>query len=392
MLKIAVVTAYFPSSLAPTDGRFAYQTLKILSRQFDVRVFYPHGGYPSLLKNHKSHAAVFDKTFSVAGVKATYYQYPAVPWLSRPLNGTMAARAVLPHIRRFAPDLIFSFFLYPSGYAALQIAKTLSVPVVAVAVGSDVHRTPGGLSKLYTRKVLREADFLVTVSEDLRLRAVKMGARPASSRTIYSGCDLTVFHPRDRQEARQKLKIDPVAQAIVYVGRIDLRKGLRELVEASALMHSSLPNLHTYLVGDGPDKPAIESLILTRDAGTYVHIVPGCSFNDVALWMAAADLVTLPSYMEGCPNVVLEALACGRPVVATSVGGIPEILNDECGQLIPPRDSNALANAVASVLDKHWASAAIATHWGRGWETCAQEFVEIFETILSGRAGKTKPA
>ena len=75
--------------------------------------------------------------------------------------------------------------------------------------------------------------------------------------------------------------------------------------------------------------------------------------------MAAADLVTLPSYMEGCPNVVLEALACGRPVVATNVGGIPEIMSDECGQLVPPRDPSALAQALASVLDRTWDAAAI---------------------------------
>ena len=106
--------------------------------------------------------------------------------------------------------------------------------------------------------------------------------------------------------------------------------------------------------------------------------------------MAAADLVTLPSYMEGCPNVVLEALACGRPVVASNVGGIPEILSDECGRLVPPRDSGALAQALASVLDRNWDrtwdAQAISAHGSRSWEAVAAELLGIFESLVCARA------
>jgi glycosyltransferase involved in cell wall biosynthesis len=101
--------------------------------------------------------------------------------------------------------------------------------------------------------------------------------------------------------------------------------------------------------------------------------------------MAAADLVTLPSYMEGCPNVVLEALASGRPVVATKVGGIPEMMSDECGQLVRPGDSQALAQALASVLDKSWDAEAISARGRRSWETVAAELLDIFESLVSSR-------
>ena len=205
---------------------------------------------------------------------------------------------------------------------------------------------------MHTRTVLRESDFLVTVSGDLRTKAVAMGASPEKTRAIVNGCDLSVFHVRDRLEARQKLSIDPASEAVVYIGRMDVKKGLRELVEAAASLHPARPNMHVYMVGEGPDRPLIESAIQARNASGYIHALPTCAFDDVAVWMAAADLVTLPSYMEGCPNVVLEALACGRPVVATNVGGIPEIMSDECGRLVPPRDPVALAQALASVLDR----------------------------------------
>jgi glycosyltransferase involved in cell wall biosynthesis len=162
---------------------------------------------------------------------------------------------------------------------------------------------------------------------------------------------------------------------------MDVKKGLRELVEAAAALHPRRPNLHVYLVGVGPDKQLLEAAIHARDATSYIHIVPGCSPDDVAVWMAAADLVTLPSYMEGCPNVVLEALACGRPVVATNVGGIPEIMGDDCGQLVPPRDPVELARALASVLDRTWDAAAISARGGRSWSTVAAELSAIFNSL-----------
>jgi glycosyltransferase involved in cell wall biosynthesis len=385
MLRIAVVTRYFPSSAEPWQGRSAYQTLRVLARQADVRVFFPNARYPSWLRPRSRSYDLLDPSYSPPDVKVSYHDYPALPLFSRAFNGQMAARVLLPHVRKFAPDLIFSFFLYPEGYAALQIGKALSVPVVAKGIGSDINRSHDPISAMHTRTVLREADFIATVSSGLRTRAIAMGASPEKTRAILNGCDLSVFHTRDGLEARKSLGIDPTAEAVVYIGRMDVKKGLRELVEAAASLHPQRPNLHVYLVGEGPDRPLIESAIQTRNAGSYIHARPGCAPDDVAVWMAAADLVTLPSYMEGCPNVVLEAQACGRPVVATNVGGIPEIMNGECGRLVPPRDPAALARALATVLDKSWDAAAISAQRRRSWSAVAAELLEIFESLTSRR-------
>ncbi len=385
MLKIAVVTRNFPSSAEPWQGRSVYQTLRALARKADVRVFYPNAKYPSWLKPRSRIYDKLDMSYSPPDVKVNYYDFPALPLLSRPLNGWMAARVLLPHIRNFAPDIIFSFFLYPEGYAALKIGRILAIPVVARSMGSDINRIGDPISALHTRTVLREADFLVMVSNDLRKKAVAMGALPEKTRTIVNGCDPDVFHVMDRLVARQKLRIDPAAEAVVYIGRMDLRKGLRELVEAAVALRPQRPNLHVYMVGEGPDRTHIQSAINAHNATSYVHALPGCSFDEVAVWMATADVVTLPSYMEGCPNVILEALACGRPVVATNVGGIPEIMNDACGLLVPPRDPIELARALASVLDKTWDATALAGHWGRSWNTVAAELLEIFKPLASTR-------
>lgn len=210
-----------------------------------------------------------------------------------------------------------------------------------------------------------------------------MGAAAEKSKAVVNGCDLSVFCVQDRDEARQKLNMDPTCEAVVYIGRMDIKKGLRELVEASAILHPQRPMLHVYLVGEGPDRSLIESAIQASNATSYIHALPACAPNDVAVWMAAADLVTLPSYMEGCPNVVLEALACGRPVVATRVGGIPEIMSDECGRLITPRDSVDLAHALTSVLETPWDPAAISATRGRSWATVATELLDVFNSVAS---------
>lgn len=384
MLRIAVVSRYFPSSAEPWQGRSAYQTVRALNSEANVHVFYPELDYPSFLKPRTRIYQGLDLNYSPPGVNVSYHNYLAIPLISRPFNGQMAARALLPHVKAFRPDLIFGVFLYPDGYAGLKIAKKLGVPLVAMGIGSDIHSLDR-FGIIYTRKVLEQADFLVTVSEDLRQKALTMGANPDRSRAVVNGCDLSIFHVCDRLTARQQLSLDPDAEIVLYIGRMDVRKGLRELVEAAAMLHPLRPHLQVYMVGEGPDRPQVEQAIESAGAVDYIHTLPPCSPDDVALWMAAADLVTLPSYMEGCPNVVLEALACGRPVVATRVGGIPEIMSDSCGRLIQPRDAEALRQALDSVLSVEWDAAAIVAHWSRSWATVAKELMDVFQRVVNLR-------
>ncbi len=362
-----------------------YQTLRVLAQKADVRVFHAKPRYVSEIERHTrpgNHAA---NTYQPEGVQASYYEFPALPLLSRPFNGRILARTLMPDVRAFRPDLVLGCFLYPDGYAAVKIARSLSVPVAVMSIGSDINRIGDPVSAMLTRSVVREADFVLTVSGDLREKAIHLGALRERTRAIVNGCDLSVFHVKERDAARQKLGIESSVKAVLYVGRIDVRKGLRELVESTAMLKLVHPRLHTYIVGQGPDIPILEKAIRGNRADESIHIIRGCEFNEVAEWMAAADVVTLPSYMEGCPNVVLEALACGRPVVASNVGGIPEILSDQCGRLVLPGHSVDLACALGAVLEREWDAGAISAEQSRSWEDVAAELLEVFEFLESHR-------
>jgi teichuronic acid biosynthesis glycosyltransferase TuaC len=386
MIRVAAITGHYPCPTRPTDGRTAFQTMREFASRADVQVFHPNAAHPSWLRFSGPTNGNHNTSFSPPpGIKVNYYHYPGLPLISRPINGWVAARALLPHVRNFAPDLILSYFIYPFAFTALQIGKALGVPVVAGGMGSDIHSIGDPISAMHTRTVLRNADFLFTVSHDLRRRAIAMGALPEKTRTILNGCDLSVFHVRNRIDAQQRLHLNQDAETVVYVGRMDVKKGLRELVEAAVALHPKRPGLHVYLVGEGPDRPIIENLIHSNGATNYVHAMPPCGFDEVAIWMAASDVFTLPSYMEGCPNVIVEALASGRPVVATNVGGIPEIMNEDWGQLVPPRNAPALAGALASVLDRPWNAENISTHNSRSWNDAATELLDIFEMLISTR-------
>lgn len=389
-MKVAVVTRYFPSSGEPAQGRSLYETLRLLGGNAEVKVFYPNAAYPRLLQPRSRTYKRLDLAFRPPDVNVEYFNYAALPLISRPLNGWMSTWALLPHICNFAPDVIFGCFLYPEGYAALKIAHTLRVPVAVMSIGSDLNRIGDSLSERFTRTVLRQADAIVTVCDDLRKTAVAKGAPAATTKAVLNGCDLRVFRPQDRYQARTRLGIDTSSEAVVYVGRLDLKKGLSELVKAAAALHPNRPRLHCYLVGRGPDRPAVEDAIRACQAGAFVHLIPGCAFEEVATWMSAADAVTLPSYMEGCPNVILEALASGRPVVATKVGGIPEILDNSCGRLVPPRDPAKLAEALESVLAAEWNPEAICAHGSRSWTAPAGELMDIFQSLITRRQAQAQ--
>jgi len=378
MLRLAVVTAYFPLREQPYRGHSAYQTLLELKRWMDIEVFCPLASYSSWLRPRNFVYVKPDATYTPPGIRANYIEYPAVPLLSRAVNGAVCARRLLPHLRRFNPDAILNYGVYPEGYAAVSAGTKLGVPVVVGALGSDLNRIPDRLSEWMTRKTLRQASAVLTVSRQLRDQAIRLGALSDRTSVVGNGCDTAVFHPADRDAARNELGLDPDCTLILYVGWLVATKGLRELLEAFIRLVPSDRKLQLACIGEGALQGELKQRVLQAGIEDRVRFEGACSSQQIARWLAAANVFCLPSYAEGCPNAVIEALSCGRPVVASNVGGIPDLIDSDSGILVRPRDPKMLAEALRAALLRPWNEAAICRKFHRGWNQVASEVYQIY--------------
>jgi glycosyltransferase involved in cell wall biosynthesis len=385
-MRILVVTSQFPIAGEPNRGRPILQTVRALSRRAEVRVISPVARYPRWARPRSYLFRAADPAHAVPGCDVRYVEYPALPALSRPFNGWLCARTLHAPLREFAPDVVLSYWLYPDAYGAMRAAQRAGVPLVVGARGSDL-RVRDAISQRLTRPVLHAAQRILVVSEDLGRVAVRdYGADSARIRAIPNGCDASIFHPQPREAARAGLGVDAEAELVVYVGRLVPEKGLSELLDAATMLAPQRPRLRLALIGDGPMRAELEGR-LAADPSLRVALPGALGPQEVARWMAAADLVTLPSYSEGHPNVLVEALACGRPVVATPVGGIPEVVDADCGVLVPVRDPAALAAGLADVLDRSWDESALARRFSRDWDAVAEDTLTACREAMAGRVG-----
>ena len=380
-LRIAVVTPLFPSREQLNAGQAIYNTVLGLERWAEVRVFCPSSRYPKGLGPTRFLHVPKDLSYRPAGVDTEYFEYPVLPRISRPFNGYVCARRLTPRIREWQPSVILAYWLYPEGFAAVLAGRRLGVPVVVGSRGSDLRRIGDRATAYFTRRTVREASAVLAVSEDLRQHALRMGAPADRVKTVLNGCDGDIFRPSDRDAARTELGIAPEARLVLYVGRLDEGKGLEELLGAAERLRD-VEDLLVVCLGEGLLAGALRKRAADAGLGERVRFPGVGSRHEVARWMAASSLVCLPSESEGCPNVVCEALACGRPVVSTTVGGIPDLVNRLCGILVPAADTERLAQALREALDVPWNSQTIAAQFTRTWNDVAADTFEICNGVL----------
>ena len=370
-----------------TRGRYIFETALALSKIAEVRVYFMQQQYPKILRNSARSAlyGLVDDDYRLDGIDMETFSYPALPLITRSLNGYIASRVLTPRLQKFCPDIVLAYWVYPDGYAALKAAETLRLPCIVGALGSDIH-VRSGHNALMTRKTISRVDALLTVSENMRQTAIaNFGAVAEKVHTIVNGFNTSVFKVRPREQARAVLGLTNTCKVLVYVGRLVEAKGLRELLEAFKALQSQFDNLKLVLVGDGVMNQELSKLITTSDIASQVTMTGGLPPDQVAQWIAASDLLTLPSWSEGYPNVVVEAIACGRPVVATDVGGTREIVNEKNGLLIVPRDPKALEIALALALGRSWDADAIAATLSRTWDDVATDTLAVCDHVLQAK-------
>ncbi|MEN9797161.1 MAG: hypothetical protein RL653_857 [Pseudomonadota bacterium] len=260
-------------------------------------------------------------------------------------------------LRRLRPRVVHAHQLLSPVSAALAARPFLRAPLVvnphACGPLGDVGtlRAQGPLGRARLRATVDNAEAFVAISGPIEQELRAAGAAATRIHRLVNGVELHRFRPPragERAAARAGMGLSPTAPLVAYVGRLSHEKGVDVLLHAWPLLQRQAPGAELLLAGEGPARPALESQVLKLGLGRTVHLLGAVSAPEQVL--CAADAAVLPSRTEGLPVALLEAMASGLPVVATAVGGTPEVLDAETGQLVLPDDPPALARALAQAL------------------------------------------
>lgn len=386
MTRVAIVTPILPIPQDPTRGRFIHETASALARIATVKVFLQQAAYPAALSRHQPTDLV-EGDLTLNGLDVCARTYPALPLISRAMNGWACGLSLKKQLQAFSPDIVIGYWVYPEGAGALWAARQLGIPIVIGALGTDIHMR-SGLNAWLTRRTLQAADAIITVSQAMtRYTHSTYGVPQERITTIVNGFNTQVFYPRPRAAARQKAGLAEQDRLILYVGRLIEAKGLRELLHAfeglcATEAHNGTSATRLALIGEGAMKAELQSMIAAAKLEGRVTLLGGRSPAEVADWMSAADVMTLPSWSEGYPNVLVESLACGCPVVATRVGGIPEIVTERNGLMVTARQVAALQTGLQQALGTTWDRDAIARASTRTWDDVASETMSVCQRII----------
>jgi glycosyltransferase involved in cell wall biosynthesis len=386
---VLFLSALFPATGRPMAGIFVLRQIQALQRL----------GVAAKVMTIVPVAPPISKKWAMYASIPSEYTWEGIPCLNvravvppRMVFLEMVRRQFEPRllreIERFRPDVIHAHFVLPTGV----MCSNLSVPVVLTAHGGDAYSQPWQRRDLEqaARKAVTSATKVTAVSRYIAAQVKRLGREDVT--VVYNGGDETTFHTGLREDARQSLRMTLTQPVIVFAGHLLAAKGVFDLVTAAA----QLPDLKPLIIfaGDGPDRGRLESAC--RSQGVQGQFVGTIQQVELAELFRAADLVALPSYREGLPAVVCEAMLAGRVVVATPVGGIPEIIIDnETGVLVPARDSSSLAHAIGTIIRNHdrrermerQARAFSLAHLT--WRANAEAYINIYDDAIARQASAT---
>lgn len=371
MIRLLTFTNLYPSEARPRHGIFVEQRLRRLVETGRVSAsvvvpaplapWKPGDALPASAERH--------------GIAVHYCGFPAVRGITtvyHPRLMARAARGTVANLRKNGKfDVIDAHFLYPDGVAAVHLGAQLGLPVVMTARGSDVNvalrERVAGRS---IRWAAARAAAIIAVSRALRDAMVEQRLPAERITVLRNGVDLELFRPGDTAAVRAELGFE--GQTLLMVGNLVIEKGVDFVLRGLA----ELPLVRLVVIGSGPESGSLRALAESLGVAPRVRWIAPVTQPQLVRYYAAADVTVLGSVREGMPNVVLESLACGTPVVATAVGGTPEILTDPvAGRLVLERTPQAFASACRGVLEgprERLAVRAFAERYGWGAPIAAQ--------------------
>ena len=389
MKKILLFSSLYPSEVRPIHGIFVETRLRELLKtgEVDARVVAPVPWFPSKAKRFGEYAqfAATPRREHRNGVDVYHPRYVLLPKVGMNLAPYTMALAALPTLRRlqkegFDFDLIDAHYYYPDGVAAGLLAKWLGKPFVVTARGTDLNLIP---EYPFPRKLILDtasrASGSIGVCKALMDTLQELGADGSKLHTLRNGVDLERFVPESRVAARERLKLDAEGPYLLSVGHLIERKGHHVAIEALP----SIPGLKLLIAGGGPEQGALRALAERLKVSDRVHWVGVVPQTELKWWYSAADALALCSSREGWANVLLEAMACGTPVIATNIWGTPEVVSrSEAGLLMARRDGAALADAWHALMRNPPTREATRAHAETfSWDPTTQGQLDIFRRI-----------
>ena len=393
-MRILTFSTLYPNASRPSQGLFVETRLRQLLSvsRVQAQVVAPVPWFPSAHPRYGRYAAFASvpKKERRHGIQVSHPRFVSLPKIGMTIAPLLLANAVQPVLERIARegykfDLIDAHYFYPDGVAAAILGKRLGVPVVITARGSDLTLLP---QYILPRKMIqwaaRNAAGLVTVCAALKQPLIALGVPATRITVLRNGVDLSLFTPVDRDVARRRLGFR--RPTLLSVGNLVPLKGHDLTIRALA----SLPGVDLVIAGDGPQRSALEVLVRTLGLIERVKFVGVLSQHDLRYYYGAADALVLASSREGWANVLLESMACGTPVIASSVWGTPEVVTaPEAGVLLQERTPQAIATAVTNLLADHPDRAATRRYAERfNWDDTSHGQVALFERVLGRTASR----
>lgn len=396
-IRLLVVTSLYPNAAQPRHGVFVEERLRHLvdSGRIAATVVAPVPWFPfrSPLFGAYSTFASVPKREERYGIRILHPRYPVIPKLGMSIAPYLMFRALLPVLRSLKAngpdfDLIDAHYFYPDGVAAARLGAAIAKPVVITARGSDVawlprYRRPRRQIKWAAEHV----DAIVAVSKALKDKVAALGVDPEKITILRNGVDLVRFGPRDRTAIRAKLGLTgPVWLA---VGNLVELKGVHITLGALA----RVPDVTFLIAGRGPEEAHLRQLADRLDIGARVRYLGVLPHAELSEYYNAADAMVLASSREGMPNVVLESLACGTPVVAAPFEGVTELLSaPEAGEVAAQRSAEAIASAWRRLLDRApTRSATRAFAEQLGWRPVVEAQHELYARVLAAAGSDAAP-
>lgn len=361
---LLAITNLYPLPWAPHRASFNKQQFDLLAEQLPMRimVLVPWREWLSKSKHYRKACQATESLCYVPFFQLPGFGRSLTPWFQR-----FAIARHSKWIQQQPPTHILASWAFPDAVACLMFAKNKPIEVVVKTHGTDIneHTLYPKRRKLMSHW-LRQAKTIFCASQALASKVTGLGVSASKVFTNYNGINSAIFYPDDKPASTIRL---------LFVGNLLETKGVFELMDAFiALAPETSASLH--FVGQGPAAEALQRTCEKAGLSERVHFHGALPLASVAEHTRQASLVVLPSYREGVPNVLLEACACGIPVVATRVGGIPEVVTADTGILVEAKNSQALAEAIATALAKPWQKSVIVEHAARfNWQQNINNFL-----------------